>query len=354
VTVGPSNTTPAGFAVAGSSIMGRKSLGVSQTGQVDDRGAAWHAIVGLSGEYVGDIARHAILITQAQATLDADDASGQWWTAGTLREGRIIADEDPRFAFLGALPRSAVFAHTVLLAARPRGSVLDHDGSALDQALIAARLINLFVTCFDGICDETPELLPATIPYLDRLFSQFPGDVPAPPVTGHPVIALTHDIAASTARLLIERLGDDECRALATTTIQTAYRRQVETLWVKPEQDVSATRKDLSVATFAVTLLVAAVWSGLDSERTRTLLGAATPVGALFGWVDDVVDLPVDLARGRPNAVLGRSVAKETAARWLAVRDVPERLRAAGITTVEDLDAVLLDAVWAWLGFPDA
>ncbi|WP_035062025.1 hypothetical protein, partial [Cellulomonas bogoriensis] len=246
-----------------------------------------------------------------------------------------------------------LFGRTVLLAARPRGTPLARPGPELDEALSTARLINIFVTCFDGVCDEAPELLPATLPYLDDLFARFPEPPPDPPRTGHPVVTLVHGSAAATARLLGAHVPED-LRGLAADVVRGAYRRQVESLRVGVAPTVDA-REGLSVATFAVTLLVAAVWARLDPPRARALLGAARPVGALFGWVDDLVDLPVDASRGRPNMVAADpgGIVAGTAVRWDAVRVVPGRLRADGVVTVEDLDAVLLGAVWAWLGFPD-
>ena len=286
------------------------------------------------------------------------DARGGAWRRGlcTAAEG-LIAD-DARFAFIAALPRSALFGETVIAAAS--------SDEADAETLNGGRLVNVLVTCLDGICDETPELLPATLPYLDRLIAALPGPLPDPPPWNHPVIGLTHDAAVTVARTLTSRTTTAEpaLLTLVTQTISTAYRRQIETLQVPTAGSRRSHRTELSVATFAVTLLLAAVMRRLPARRAAALVAASGPLGAFFGWVDDLVDIEDDVRRGHPNlaaAVIGDQstepavltrVTDETLRRWVALAELPEQLASQGVEVADDLERRLRDAAYAWLGFP--
>lgn len=283
----------------------------------------------------------------------ADDEGGLLWPRGSVRGTTALVDEDPRFGFVRALPRSALFGEIVV---RETLGLPDSD------ARVAARLVNIFVSTFDGVCDETPELLPATLPYLDALFAALPSTVPEPPDTGHPLLALVHGSAASAARLLLRALDDaEDLTPLAVQVVRGAYASQVATLQPRAPAEVSGSRAELSTATFAVTFLLAAAFARMDVTRAASLLAAAGPIGALYGWIDDVVDLEVDARVGRPNAaalVLGADrsdlqlLTEVTARRWTAVRVAVDDLAREGIVVVDR--AGLYEAAWAWLRFPGA
>lgn len=327
------------------------------------REAAWRGVLE-SGERIpsdSGIARHAASLASATTTLRRDDQGGTWWRAGSLAAAEALSVEDARFDFVHALARSALFGETIIRVAR---TALGTTGDPTDLA--AGRLVNVFVTCFDGICDETPELLPATVPYLDALVAALPGRPPPPPETGHPVIALTHDAAGSVARWLgeaQERHGGPLAN-LAAGTVREAYRRQLLTLGPRRSEEVAESRTMLSVATFAVTLALAAVSAGIDETGARRLVAAAEPIGALYGWIDDVVDVANDVAAGRPNLaalVTGglepdeaslAHITAQTQRRWLEVRALADSLCADRPESRDAFVAALRDAAWAWLGFP--
>jgi hypothetical protein len=319
-------------------------------------------------------------IAASRAWLRGVDAGGRYWSPGLLAEAEERALADARFAYLAALPRSAHFGETLARALLGPGA---SPHSQTDSAIEVARLVNLFVTCFDGICDETQEFLPETVPYLRDLVTALPGPPPPAPVSRHPLVTLTHAIAVAVARAVsvapdawpgpaVEPGGP---RAAVAETVRVAFGRQLTTLR-PPAGAVEAERERLSAATFAVTFAITAAYAGATARGTEALLTAAPAVGALFGWVDDLVDLPVDLRAGRPNMIAtgivdrlpGRAAAAgadpgrdpqvllevriQAARRWRDVRDALARVRDCDPGLAAGAERVLLPAVWAWLGFP--
>lgn len=340
----------------------------NRAGSAPLRTAAWRGVVSVAGPNVLsglDRAHHQRRLSEVLHRLAMDDAAGRFWPAGTLAEARELAALDSRFQFVRALPRSALFGEAVANAfGAPAGA--QRSGEPGD-GVAAGRLTNMFITCFDGICDETPELLPATVPYLNHLHDSIPRSVPPPPPTPHPLVSLTHSIAAAVAGLLVSafhRRGD-ELGELVLGSIREAYGRQFDTLRIEPRS--AANRARLSTATFAVSLASAALFNGLSREQAESLVRAATPVGELFGWIDDVVDLDRDTARGIPNlaaqhvrAQSGLSgdpaalaeISEQTGRRWRNAVRAGEDLHRTGIIAGAAFDVMLRDATWAWLGFP--
>ncbi|MCC8245014.1 hypothetical protein [Saccharothrix luteola] len=327
------------------------------------REAAWRGIVSTAGREILtglDSARYFRNVDRVAHRLQVDDREGRFWRAGTLTTvSNLVAD--PRFEFVQALPRSALFGETIANAVRAGRSPRGSEGIGMD----AARLINMFVTCFDGICDETRELLPETVPYLEDVLTSIPRSVPRPPPLSHPLVSLTHDIAAAIADLLaaalLSRRGDD-IADLILTVIRAAYRQQLESL--RLDIGSATSRTQLSVATFAVSLTMAALFNGFSQQQANALVRVANPIGELFGWIDDIVDVEHDIARGMPNVVaihvcgsltdpdvLAR-IAEETGQRWINALRAGDTLRQDQILTADGFDVLLCDATWAWLNFP--
>lgn len=319
--------------------------------------AAWLGVVDLTPAPTDlDRAGYHRALTAAGAWLREVDARGPHWPMGLLAEVEWRTRGDARFDYLRALPRSVLFGETLARA-------LLGPGARPDLAIEAARLVNLFVTCFDGICDETQELLPETVPHLRDLVAALPGPPPPAAAARHPLVTLTHAVAGAVARA-VATVPDG--RAAVAGTVRTAFDRQLATLR-PPEEPVAAERERLSAVTFSVTFALTAACAAATEPGTEALLAAAPAVGAFFGWVDDLVDLPADLRTGRPNMVAAsataavvadrdpevlRGIRIEAGRRWTGVLDALARVRAADPALAPDADRMLLPAAWAWLGFP--
>jgi geranylgeranyl pyrophosphate synthase len=220
-------------------------------------------------------------------------------------------------------------------------------------------LINLFVTTFDGICDEAPDLLPQVLPITDRVIGNFPepwrGSLPV----SDPIPHLLLEVACTTARLIRETMEDvprNQCE-LVSRAIRTAYEGQLNTLKQTPRPEPAASRTSLSGATFQVSLIVGALFVDRTSVDFRALVDAGEALGSLFGWIDDVVDLESDLIGMQPNmvaALIGTEsgsesesiVRRETARRW---REAQRALRKVE-SKADDAQRELLEAAVIWLG----
>lgn len=323
-----------------------------------------------------DAARASYLeaVDRVTGLLHEQDGVGRWWSPGLLASCDALADTDHRFAFCRALPRSALFGETVVVSGYRAGAGDDPPEAAKE----AGRLVNMFVTTLDGICDEAPELLPEVVPATNDLFASFPAASLTQPSGRHPVVWLTYEVAVSAVSIIREQLSRPEAAHIGerlTEAVRAAYRAEIESLTLRIDLETSNRdslgevldeRTRLSKATFNASLQIGALFARCDDDMAERLAAAAARIGAFFGWVDDLVDLELDSIQRHPNMVaalliksgceLGGAgvahghwrqvVVEETQGRWRALcgvlRDFPQS---------EAIEEELCRAGLAWLGF---
>ena len=223
------------------------------------------------------------------------DRTGAWWPAGALSRAREEALSDRRLGFLDALPRSITFGRRL---AHLTAWAIGRDEPS-DEALGAAQAMNVFVTVFDGLCDECPDRLPALLADLQPRFAGFPraGDPPTP--SGSATADLVSGLVHRTT-LMLEPCFADASPALAAAAaraVGSAFEAQV----AGASCPAAEARERLSVLTFRATLGVVALVDRADPSVVPRLARVARTSGALFGWIDDVADWESDGRAGRPN-----------------------------------------------------
>jgi hypothetical protein len=267
--------------------------------------------------------------------LERWDREGRWWQPGRLARLTAAARQDTRLRFIDRLPRSMTFGRLLAELATSILSVSPPSGASLD----VAQGINLFVTMFDGLCDDTPECLPDLVPHLRAVFeaSGFPAEGTAP--GGTEATRLTLELAVACFAGLMPAIGRAPPQVAARTigAIEAAFAAEIEGLNRMSDncdrQHAIRQRDALSAATFAATLQSICAIEGADDAQSRALDTVAEACGRLFGWIDDITDLEQDAASGQPNLVsllIGAEtpaeqgfevVEGETSRRWQALED---------------------------------
>jgi hypothetical protein len=305
----------------------------------------------------------------AEQRLRAADDEGRWWPPGTLAGCQALLAGDLRYAFIERLGRSWAFGELI-------AGALEEEltGGVTPEALELAGLINVFVTCFDGICDDVPELLPRVLPALGEMVAAFPRAGSSVPSGDNPVVRLAWAAVMGSAKRLAAGLSEapGEVRQAMGEAVRDAYGAQVEAL--APVRDSSPAGRELLVARrsavsagpMRIAVLIPVVFHPEVARDLDALDALARELGRHFGWVDDIVDLELDLRYGQPNAVaalaglerpgdltaldpssnLVAEVLRESRRRWAALEAASAR---AGLDGERPRDGLALATV-SWLG----
>jgi hypothetical protein len=263
------------------------------------------ALIESIGGDVCDVAavrrRHQERVRSVAERIRQDDAAGVYWPAGAIALLERWVAMDSRYAFVKRLPRSAHFGE--LLAGEYEAIRF---GTRSRDVLECGRLLNLFVTTFDAVCDDIPEALPSTLARLASILGSFPECPPQhaqlEPNLGGVVVGIGSSLA--------ERLGGailrapEEARVALSTPVRKAYAAQLSELsaGIQNAVDAAESVEAKSIGPFAVALTVSHAIHG-DLRGFEAVGPVAHAMGRLFGWIDDLVDWKDDDARGRPTSL---------------------------------------------------
>lgn len=241
-----------------------------------------------------DADEYARQLRASQAELDMEDRQGTHWRPMLVRRIAALSASDRRVDVHHRLPRSALFGALVVEAVEavsfPRAD---------SRVRTAGRLVNVFVTSFDAVCDVFSEHLPATVAAVRPTLTQFPA-APDPLDDGaHPVPLLVADVTGTLASSL-GPLSAALPEVGFAGAVREAYEAQLASL--RRLGPATPDVRDKSAATFAVALRIPALVHGTPLEFDVDVVADA--LGDLFGWVDDLTDLRVDALTGQPNGAL--------------------------------------------------
>lgn len=214
----------------------------------------------------------------------------------------VLAEHDPRLVFLQAIPEAPVLSMM-------RASALEReifDKETRDVAELAL-LIGLYTVLLDGLLDEAPELLRPIKPWLDNLMTLELVAGP-PPSTSHPV---TDALVWAGARAVSRLPG---LPGWADETTRNEFRRATRAAYDSELASVSCRISDgnTSIRDHTGTVLeksTSCIWAGAllpfvvhgwpASIHPHAFESLAKSIGAFGGWIDDIVDLSVDLRADR-------------------------------------------------------
>ncbi len=225
-----------------------------------------------------------------------------------------LAASDARFAFLHAIPDAPVLSMMRALALEQAAF-----GEATDEVAEVALLMGVFTVLLDGMLDEAPAELAPVAPWLDDVMRRQDwaegGGVPRPPAsTGsvrHSIADLTIWLAAEVIRRITAQPG------WANQTVRAEFRRASLAAFAAEMRSA-----DLRISAGAtpevrygiVEKSTACIWAGSlvpfcvhgwpGGIEPQLLEAFARAVGTYGGWIDDTVDILVDLRGDRWSAVL--------------------------------------------------
>ena len=243
---------------------------------------------------------------EADRDIGAADSEGTWWPPGLLKRCEALERSDRRYAFIERIPRSWFFGTSVV-----RGLVSALRAEPDGRAIAAAGVMNVFVTAFDGICDDVPELLPGILPPIGGLVAQFPEPTGCGPTSDNPVVRLAWACAQSFAAAIRDAFEETSLsvRVALQVAVREAFTAQLASLnWIQPPHAMANTcpgdlRANVSAGPFRVAVLLPLVFRPDLTVSPAHLHVLALALGRHFGWIDDLVDLEQDLRFGQPNAV---------------------------------------------------
>lgn len=241
--------------------------------------------------------QHANRVANMAARIRIEDSAGHYWPPGLLLELEGRSSVDSRYAFLNRLPRSALFGE--LLAGEYEALRF---GERSEATLECGRLLNLFITTFDGVCDDVTEALPETLASLTPILSAFP----EPTSMTKPLRRDLSGLVIGIGLALSERLGAEvvrapaQARSLMTELVHTAYAAQLQELSAGIQDSVNVVKRveAKSIGPFAVAFMISHAVRG-SLEGFDAILPVSHVVGRVFGWIDDLVDWHEDAVSGR-------------------------------------------------------
>jgi hypothetical protein len=213
-----------------------------------------------------------------------------------------LAETDRRLGFLDGIPEGPLLA--VMRARALERAIFDIE---TEEVARIALLIGIFTVLLDGVIDEAPEIFATIQPWLDQTMN-LASPPPEPPANLHPVAQAIVWSATSAISGLAKTTGwrDPTARAEFVRATKAAYQTElVSTTCLISDRSVppGEMRKriaDKSTACIWAGALIPMVvhgWpEGIDPAGFEEL---ARTVGAFSGWIDDIVDLGIDLRADR-------------------------------------------------------
>lgn len=329
----------------------------AEAGSLMERGLVTSALDDLKRMYAGDLNDSRYTLSDIPAFIARLDTEGGVWPAGLFRELSEKTEYDFRYLFMSRFVRSALFGELLV-----REYALARYGSCSEDMLYCGRLLNMFVTAFDSVCDEIDEELPQTLGGLAPLFKAFPQQAERP-FFERTLSGFTLSIAYSLAESLgtaIQQLGTEE-QQLFTKYVRGAFESQVRELSLGAAEDAAEAERILdakSTGPFAVALLIPHAFYG-NTEGTDCIGPVSASMGRLFGWVDDLADWDQDDIAGKTSSLNILLGVKELSQELLAASSEPicqeteQRYHALSALLqqygLSDMDAPLRQAMNRWL-----
>ena len=223
----------------------------------------------------------------AEREISIADSAGTWWPAGGLDRCRALAQVDRRYSFVHRIPRSWCFGASLVDAL---GRALGGEGSR--QAATVAGLMNVFVTAFDGICDDVPELLPAVLRPVQELVARFP-EPSSPSLIGDNLVAqMAWSSAVSFESIVHDAVhaARPEIRSALDLAVNRAFEAQLASLsWLRAGTTrgpwSADPRTEVSAGPFRVAVLLPLLFSPdisasvADLDALAFALVRQSPVG---------------------------------------------------------------------------
>lgn len=254
-----------------------------------------------------------------------------------LRACWTLANEDPRFGFLHSLPSSAAFG---AWSATAVGEAFF--GSSDPESIDVATLLNTSITLVDGLLDEAPhafhrggerirDLLQRHLCDSGGASSANLGEELADSKKNdHPVLTLTLAVVRGwTSRLasateVSRDSGFLEYFREAAISALDAELTSAKLAPIGGEVDLAScatTLVDKSANALWLTAMAGFTGRGFPSGKDPSEIARAfRQLGVYFGWVDDLVDLLVDLDAGRWN--LAHFEILEASPEWHCLEDL--------------------------------
>jgi hypothetical protein len=224
-----------------------------------------------------------------------------------------IAERDPRFAFLDAIPEGPILSMTRALA-------LERSVFGVETRDVAelSLLMGLFTVILDGLLDEAPAELQPSRAWLDSVMepTRWAGSRALPELASgdHPVIrALGWTTREVIHHLVVSEgwLHDGKVREQFSLATRAAYSSEIDSadcrITGKVATIADSRRRILAKSTnpiWAGSLIPFCVHGFPERIDPETFADVAKAIGAFGGWLDDVVDIAVDLRADRWSMVL--------------------------------------------------
>jgi len=240
----------------------------------------------------------------------ADDVT---WLQKLIGDLVTVAERDPRFAFLDAIPEAPILSMTRALALE-RSVFGDETREVAELSL----LMGMFTVVLDGLLDEAPLDLQPARAWLDSVMgaSRWGDGQPLPDmgVVEHPVTEALGWLTRELTHRLVMQDGwqrDALVRQQFSAAAQSSYSSELESAHCRIT-DQTATIADSRRRILAKS--TAPIWAGAlipfcvhgwpSRINPVEFAELARSIGAFGGWIDDVVDVAVDLHSDRWSMVL--------------------------------------------------
>jgi hypothetical protein len=233
-----------------------------------------------------------VALIEVAAFIDRTDNEGTIWPKGLFKSLCMNITTDGRYQFMDRFARSAFFGELIV-----KEYAEAQLGDCTDEMIRCGRILNLFVTAFDSVCDEITEELPETLKALNELFSVFPNQVVSRSKIEYSLSGFTLSLAYELAEVLgnaIRVMSADHQRFF-TKKILFAFESQVHELSVNmTKADVQPDIIDSkSIGPFATGMIIPHVLSA-ETKNIDCIQPVSIAMGRLFGWVDDLADWQED------------------------------------------------------------
>ncbi len=233
-----------------------------------------------------------IALNEIPIFISETDNEGSIWPKGLFQHLCNNNVHDSRYLFMSRFSRSAFFGELLV-----KEYANAQFGICNDEIIECGRLLNMFITAFDAVCDDITEELPATLNVLSKVFSVFPNQVESKNQIEYNLTGFTLSLAYEIAERLGGAMGQFEKaqQVLFTAEIVGAFKSQVKELSVgMVDADAQTSIIDSkSIGPFAVSMIIPHLLLG-ESKETECIQPVSKAMGRLFGWIDDLADWKED------------------------------------------------------------
>ncbi len=234
-----------------------------------------------------------IALNEVSTFINETDDEGRIWPKGLFKHLCNNNSHDSRYQFMSRFSRSAFFGELLV-----KEYANAQFGACNDEIIECGRLLNMFITAFDSVCDDITEELPATLNALSKVFMAFPNQVELKNqieynLTGF-TLSLAYEIAEKLGRSIVQFEKTEQ--EFFTKQIVDAFKSQVKELSVNAASaEIQASIIDSkSIGPFAVSMIIPHILLR-ESKETNCIHPISKAMGRLFGWIDDLADWKEDM-----------------------------------------------------------